>query len=558
MHYTKKIKYLLLLGILSFIDICGQTNESFLKLKRVLDSVDIYDSRKLKLIENIKSKIQILDKTQGREFFNLNQQLFHEYVVFRRDSAYKYALNTKTIANSMNDRQLLNRAFLNLADICVSGGMYKEGLDFLKSVDTVDISKEIGSFYYGVKGRCYSDMAEYSNLPYFGNYYNSLAKTYRKKAVELTDKGSFYYHFLVAFNKLKAKNYENALTDFKELLKNDNSAHDLALTHYMLGEIYRINRKFDTAIEHFTLATINDVRTSTKESLAMIKLAELLFKKGNLINASLIIHKAYNDAQFYGAQQRKLQIGSVLPLIEQEILKSIEREKERLYWQYIGVTVFLVVLLGFTITVIIQVKRLQTAKREITKAHSALQEKNKVLTEVNRKLNDSNIEIIQINSRLFEANKIKEEYLGFFFTEYDDIFEKINNLISKVDGHLDKGENDKIKYHLSRFNTEKEKDKLLHNFDTAFINLFPNFINEFNSLMKEGQKVRLKQNQILNKELRIFALIRLGITHNEKIAQILGYSVNSIYAYKTKVRNKSLIENDKFDLKLIENTSIQA
>ncbi|MBD0836092.1 DUF6377 domain-containing protein [Aestuariibaculum suncheonense] len=562
----EKIFYCALkLNRLFFILLClssslviGQSNNSFIVLKKVLDSVDIYDSSKVLNIKELNLRLNSLDKTNLTERFNLSQELFGQYIVFKRDSAFSYALQTKRIAESVGDKQLQNRAYLNLADICVSGGMYKEGFDYLNSIDTTNITKEIASYYYGIMGRCYSDMAEYSNLPYFNDDYDELAKKYRNKAVLLTEKGTFYYSFLVAFNKLKSKKYKEAQLDFEDLLKAENSAHDLALTHFMLGEIYSIENKPNAAIEHFTLATINDVRTSTKESLAMIRLAELLFKKGDLLNASLVINKAYDDSRFYGAQQRKLQIGAVLPLIEQEILKNIEREKTRLYWQYVGVTVFLIIVLLFTGIIIIQFKRLQKAKKVIANAHNELQDKNVVLLEVNKKLNESNNEIIQVNSRLFEANKIKEEYLGFFFTEYDDIFEKFNELIIKVDSYLDLGEYEKVKYHLSKYNPRKEKDKLLHNFDTAFINLFPNFINEFNSLMKEGQQIRLKENQILNKELRIFALIRLGVTHNEKIAQILGYSVNSIYAFKTKVRNKSLIENEKFDLKLNENTSIRA
>ena len=179
------------------------------------------------------------------------------------------------------------------------------------------------------------------------------------------------------------------------------------------------------------------------------------------------------------------------------------------------------------------------------------------MTQVNEQVKVQNQEIKDVNERLFEANKIKEDYLGFFFTEYDNVFEKFNDFISVIDNNIDEKNIEKLKYHLSKYNLKKEKEKLLDNFDNAFINLFPNFINEFNALMKEGHKIKLKENQILNKELRIFALIRLGITHNDVIAQILGYSVNSIYAYKTKIRNRSLIENDSFDQNLLNNTSIR-
>jgi hypothetical protein len=538
------LKSMLLLFLLSFFTAQGQQNDLFLRLKQVIDSSSIYDSKKLILIEKLKTRLDGLSTDSLLERYNVNQQLFEQYLVYQKDSAFQYALKIKNIADTLGNKQLQNKAFINLADICISGGMYKEGIDYLKFVDTINITDDRASLFYGLMGRCYSDMAEYSNIPFFSEKYNLLAKKYRNKAVELTEKGTFYNDFLLAFNKFKDGDLSSAISRF-ELLSNTNiSPRDFALVSYMLGEIYEIKGQLDLAIKYFTSATIQDVKTSTKESLAMIRLSELLFKRGNLLDASVIINKAYNDAQFYGAQQRKLQIGAILPLIENEIVKNIESEKKRLYWQYILSTSFLVIVVFFTVIIFLQVKRLKKAKVLISKAHTELQK--------------SNNKLVKINKRLNEANKIKEEYLGFFFTEYDEIFEKFNELTLNIDNDLSDENYDKVRYHLSRYHLKKEKEKLLRNFDTAFMNLFPNFIQEFNSLMKDGKKIKLKDNQILTKELRIFALIKLGITHNDKIAQILGYSVNSIYAYKTKIRNQSIIENENFDLKLIENTSIRA
>jgi hypothetical protein len=341
------------------------------------------------------------------------------------------------------------------------------------------------------------------------------------------------------------------------LLKRDLGLGELALTNYVLGEIYQAKDKLDLAEYHYSKAAVADIRNSTKESLAIIKLAELLFKRNELKFASSLIQKAYSDAQFYGAQQRKLQVGAILPLIEEEIVKNIESERKRLYWQYVSVVIFLIVLILFTAIIFIQVKRLQKARRIISKAHATLKETHSELILVNEQLKTRSIEIEKVNNRLSEANRIKEEYLGFFFTEYDNIFEKFNDLTAETEKNLSLEDYEKASYQLSRYDLKKEKEKLLHNFDTAFINLFPNFINEFNSLMKPENQLVLKNGQILNKELRIFALIRLGVKHNDKIAQILGYSVNSIYAYKSKIRNMSKVDNENFDQNLIDNTTIK-
>lgn len=526
-------------------------------LQKALDSSLIYDQHKRATIEVLKIQISGTDPKNLKEKFNLYNRLFDQYKVFKSDSAYYYSLKTKDAAFELNDSSLINKAYLNMADIVVSVGMYKEALDYLQKINIDSVRTDDKALYYGLYGRCYSDMAEYSGLPDFSQKYNDQARFYRERTLQLTQKGSFFNDFMMAFNDYRAGETDSAIKTLKELSKKKLDFGESALTNYVLGEIYQKTDKLYLAEYYYAKAAIADVKNSTKESLAIIKLSELLFKRKELKFASSLIQKAYADAQFYGAQQRKLQVGAILPLIEEEIVKNIESERKRLYWQYVSVMIFLIVMILFTIIIFLQVKRLQKARRIISNAHTTLKETHSQLILVNEQLKIRSIEIGKVNNQLSESNKIKEEYLGFFFTEYDNIFEKFNDLTSEIEKNLSLEDYKKASYQLSRYDLKKEKEKLLHNFDTAFIKLFPNFINEFNSLMKPEHQILLKTEQILNKELRIFALIRLGVKHNDKIAQILGYSVNSIYAYKSKIRNMSKVENENFDQNLVDNTTIK-
>ncbi len=535
----------------------AQENKDLDKLFEAIHASPAYDSKKNQEINNLKNKLNKIDVSDYISKFDLNQQLFDQYCVYKRDSAFAYALKTKVLAEKINDISYRIKANLNLANICVSAGMYKEGIDYLSAIDQKSISGDNGSLYYGLLGRCYSDMAEYSAIPYFSDQYNKLARQNRIKALELTDEGTFFNAFLKAFNTYKDRKEIQAKIAFEHLLSGNIGDRDRALVNYMLGEISSERGDENQAINYYTKAAISDVQVSTKESLALIRLSKLLFKAKMLKEASGIITKAYNDALFYGAQQRKIQVGAILPLIEQEIVENSERERQRLYLQYIGAIIFLIIVICFLVLVFIQNRRIKKARKIIAAAHNDLEKINNELLKVNEQVRARNEEIQLINSQLFEANKIKEEYLGFFFTQYDDIFEKFNEFISNIGIEIDAGNYIKAKSRVSRYDLKKEKEKLLHNFDTAFVNLFPNYINEFNALLREGEIMELKDGQILNKELRIFALIRLGITHNEKIAQILGYSVNSIYSYKTRIRAKSKIENEGFDKKLLMNTTIR-
>jgi hypothetical protein len=536
----------------------AQVSNELSRLFVVIDSSSVYDAGKYSAINLLKSKLNALPAAELSDRFELTQKLFDEYGVFKRDSAFTYALRTRVLAGQLSDVSYMVRANLNLANICVSAGMYKEGMDYLSAVEPKDISGDSGSLYYGLLGRCYSDMAEYSSIPHFSEEYSILATRYRKMALQLTDEGTFFNAFLKAFITYKEGKVSESKTAFLNLLRSTVGARDRALVNYMLGEICNESGDTELAMTYYTKAAITDVQVSTKESLALIRLSELLFKAKMLQEASAIITKAYDDAIFYGAQQRKLQVGAVLPLIEQEIVENTEREHRRLYYQYLAALIAVIVVICFLILVFIQNKRIKKGRKIIATAHGELEKINNELVKVNEQVRVRNEEIQQINSRLFEANKIKEEYLGFFFTQYDDIFEKFMEFISNISAEIDAGNYAKAKSRVSRYDLKKEKEKLLHNFDTAFVNLFPNYINEFNALLRDDEQITLKEGQILNKELRIFALIRLGITHNEKIAQILGYSVNSIYSYKTRIRSKSKLGTEGFYNQLLVNTSIRS
>ncbi|PZX92022.1 hypothetical protein DOS84_18180 [Flavobacterium aquariorum] len=535
----------------------SQTKNIFKNLDQIIKNSSKFDQRRIFEIDSVKNLLKKTEKNDLLSRYRLNEEMFYQFKFFKRDSAFYYGIQSKNLALKIKDKSLISTANINLADICVSSGMYKEALDFLEPLKISVGDQTYGSLYYGVLGRCYGDMAEYSNTPYFQRQYVELAHEYREKALSLTEDGYFFHYFLKAFNKSMNNQLQEAVDEFNILLKKKNIPHDQALVHYMLGDLYKKLGKDDKAIFHFKKAVIFDIETATKESLAIIKLSELLFKKGDLQNASLLIKKANEDAIFYGAQQRKIQVGAILPLIEEQILQIVEKEKQRIYWQYIIVSIFLVLAICLVFIIYRQNRKLNRAKKIIANAHQNLESTNIELRNVNEKIKSKNVEIKQVNKQLLEANKIKEEYLGLFFTQYDGIFEKFNSFMTSVKKHVEEENYEKVKRSISNYNLKREKEKLLENFDTAFINLFPNFIEEFNSLMKEEHKIKLSKEQFLTKELRIYALIRLGITHNEIIAQILGYSINSIYAYKTKIRNNSVINKDDFDQKLIKNTTLK-
>jgi hypothetical protein len=305
----------------------------------------------------------------------------------------------------------------------------------------------------------------------------------------------------------------------------------LAVNYYDMAEAYEGLNQQDKTLEYLILSSLSDLRAPTKETAAMYTLARLLYEKGDTENAYVFIRQALNDAEFYGARQRKVEIGSILPLIAADQLNSVEGQRRRWLIYSTGLTFIAVLVIVFSVIIFKQLKKLKAAEAVITRTNHNLSE---------------------MNHRLQEADKIKEEYIGYYFNNNSEYIDKIESFKKNIDRKLQNHKMDDIRYMVSTLNPEHEREELYFNFDKIFLKLFPDFVTTFNSYFEPDDRIVLKENQLLNTELRIFALIRLGIHDAEKIARILGYSVNTIYAYKNRVKSKSILPNDLFEDKIME------
>src|SRR5690606_12502830 len=189
--------------------ILAQENQRFTELKQAMDSAHVYDGLKMKRLQRIKDSIRPLPEGSPQKAARY-QRLFDEYKIFKSDSAFQYALKMKELSITTRDTVLLQRSYINLADISIAVGMYKEGLDYLGQIDLKALSPGDRPMYHGLYGRCYGDMAEYSNLPSFSKLYNQYAREYREKAQPEVEEGSFYHRFMVAFNLYEAGQLDRA------------------------------------------------------------------------------------------------------------------------------------------------------------------------------------------------------------------------------------------------------------------------------------------------------------------------------------------------------------
>ena len=516
-----------------------------------------YDSVKLAEIDALRRVLLQTPAQDLRTRYQLSERLFRAYEVFNYDSAFVYATQTRRIAQQLGEPEAIASARINFGTILISSGMYKEALDTLQAIERATLPRSLRAFYYGQLGRCYGEMAAYSDLPYFSTGYTQQANRYRDSALHLSEEGTFFHEFLKGFLQAERGDLDAGYAQMRSTLANpDLGLHERAIVHYLLGELCQQQQQPRQAQWHLAQAAVYDIRTATKENLALIELATLLFRQDDLRRASAYIQKANQDAVFYGARQRQIQIAAVLPFIEEQVVRTIEEQKQRLWTYVLGISLLLVFVVALALIIYRQVGKLKKARNLIEQSHQAQQAINQQLLEANRLKEDYTQRLEQSNAQLREANRIKEEYVGYLFSLDSQLFEKFQRIKGELDHYAHHNRWAEVRRVIRDFDLRQEKQTLLANFDATFMRLFPDFVQDFNSLLREDAQIERKEGQLLTPELRIFALIRLGISDHEKIAQILGYSVNTIYMYKTKARKRSFLPNEAFDDRLMTITRL--
>lgn len=506
------------------------------ELNKAIEESAKYDQAKVQAIRQLEQLINKIPAGDLAGRFSLYLSLYEEYKVFRYDSAYTYSRKLQQTAAQLGDPQRIDLARLKLSFILLSSGMFRESYDSLKTVNLQLFPDSLKAEYYSLMARYYYDLADYDNDQYHTPGYNNSGNQFIDSALQLYRPQSFNWYYYSGLKNIRNGKREVASLFFQALMKDTSlSYHELALTASTFSDNYIQNGKTDTAIHLLIQAAIADIRSSTKETAAIFNLASLLFKQGDVQSASIYIEKALNDAYSYGARQRKIQVGSILPLIEAEKVSRVENEKKTLITYAAIVTLLLMALVALIIIIFRQLRKLKIAQQIITEAHIKQQE---------------------INHKLLEANKFKDEYIGYFFNGNSEFYARMEKFKKNLEVKVADRKLEEIRLLANTINIKKEREELLGNFDRIFLKLFPHFIEEFNTLFSPEDAIHLKENELLNTDLRIFALIRMGLHDSEKIARILEYSVNTINTYKTRIRNKSTVPNEEFEQRIMDIKSI--
>ncbi len=533
-----RLKYSIILVF--FLFMAGRANTTIDSVLGQLDATikhrnDFY-KLKQQQIGKFRAELQKIDEKDHVEFFRLNHLLFDEYSSFIYDSAFHYAKQMQVAAEGANDAELKAIAALDISFVLFSSGMFHEALDTLNSININALSAVQQVEYYDYKSRAYYDMAEYAGDPFFAPAYRKQGNHYTQKAIELASPDSYQKWASTALLHLRQNRYDSALFYYQKVIDEfELTLHQEAMMLASMAQSSLAIGDTVMAINYLAKSAINDIKSVVTETIALRNLAIVLYQLGYLKEAHSYIILANEDAKVYGARQRAFQISGILPLIEGEKLGLTEKQKSQLEI-YLIILALLSVVVFFSLVIIFS---------QLTK-----------LKKVRQKIVEANQSLSGLNENLRESNKIKEEYIAYYFNISTSYVDKMEQLKDSIERNLDNKRYANINQALSKVVIKKEREKLFQNFDKIFLSIFPDFVERFNELFDDENKLKLSDNGSMNTDLRIFALIRMGINENEKIAKILNFSINTIYSYKNRIKTRSLIPNNEFEDKIMEIKSV--
>ena len=490
---------------------------------------NLYTEQKEEKIKQLKIKLRIAENNNAR--LSILNAIYREYYTYRYDSAMVYVNRGLTLALSDNNTYYATLNRINRAAVLSTGGFYSQAETILHEIGEKNVPPQLKQYYYYTTTWLYSYWEAFCAKSEFKDYYHQKKHHFLQLTVNATPNN---YVGLYAYLSGELAFFENPLS--KTVLRHYTTALNNspvnsrvhASAAYCIARYYREMDNMQLYEKYIVEAAISDMVCPLKENLALQELSTYLYKKDSKYAnyAARYIYISMEDAQFYNNRLRMLEISNILPIIANANQEALAH-KERIVRGVLAVVSFLsLVLLGMALLSYKQNKWLARSRREVK---------------------SQNLKFKELNEKLIATNHRRETYMRLFM-DISAVY--IRKLIEyrKLVGRKIKTNQiaDLLKTINSYKLAEEEATSFYTRFDRAFIELYPGFVEELNSLLLPNAQIELPSANCLTTEVRIFALMRLGVTDSQEIATLLFYSIQTIYNYKSAMRTRA-INRETFD-----------
>ncbi len=526
-RYSVSILFCVCLCFCSGLSAADKTDDALLlKLDKMIEQREVYRQKVEKEIADFRRMLDYAEDDKRR--FDILGNLFNKYRSYRIDTAMIIAKERLQLAEKLKDEELVNQGVMNVADVMNKMGKHENALIMLGRVKRTESVKKDTYFYYlhhTIYLSCYNEAIDDAG--------KRLAwqkiRAYKDTLIAISEPQSSSYITNKCGRLSMSGQWDEAirlLEDYYSQSMEDNP--DRARMEYLLAELYLGKQDTLQARHYLILSSLTDIANAKKVYMSLQRLAILLFQEGDIARAYNYISCSLEDVNFGKARYRFVDIAEYLPIIQAANDARIRADENR-------VLIFLMVLLLLVFTLI-------SAFFFIRKKNSKLLKVKQSLAEQNLRLQEMAENLTRMNGQIQESNHIKEEYIGLLFNICSEYIYKQENSRKALLKIANTGSMADISKVLRGQSSTSEDFKLfISKFDTIFLSIFPNFVEAFNALLKEEERVQLKEGELLTPELRIYALIRLGINDNSKIANFLHYSLQTVYNYRMKMRNKAIV-----------------
>ena len=541
---------------------CADTSKHALeenrKLLHSLDSLleqqDLFVRVKEERIKQL--KMQYSRVKDVKELYAMNRMVYLEYRVYDADSALHYINKNIQLAQQTNNRTWEVVSLLEQSFVLTSSGLLTEALKAVSDIQPEELPQNLRSEYFGRLCTLYSRLRDYSSEnSQLSEHYNNLQKAFRDSVYLTATPDELRYWNCRAWLYLGTPEIEpvkQAFEENKQTLSNDSRKYSIAT--YNLSAIYRSENNDSKYLENLILSAMADIRSVNGDIGSLQEIAEYLFKHGEIDRAYNYILYCSQKAMLFHNRVRIVKMSHLQNQIYKAYQEQSRTQQKRLQASLIAVSFLFLVLIGAFLFIRKQMHRLKEANLKLDSTNQklsvnmdALSTAHQRLEEVNMQLKDLNTQLQEVNDQLRESNYVKEEYIGYVFNICSTYISKLEEFRKNINRKLKVGQIEDVKAMTdSSATASNELKEFYQNFDTIFLHLYPDFVGDFNALLLPEERIELKEGELLNTELRIHALIRLGITDSVKIADFLNCSAQTVYNNRLRTRNKSIIPKEDF------------
>lgn len=498
-------------------------DELLRELDNVIGKHDDYSKEKANRVSKLEHEVK--SERNLNERYRKALELENEYETYVSDSAANLLNECLDMAEQLGNDNYIIDVKLRMAMVYSMSGLFVVADKIFQEFDYEKLDQSYRGLYCYARIRYCENIARDIDDRRFSQRFIDEIDWCREELMKMWSEGSVPYLKELANRYESAGRYKEAFDILHDVYNQEASgSHGYAMLAMSLAKCYGLMGKEELEKKYLIIAAITDIKLSIKENEALLALSAILYNEGDIERAYRYVKVCLADANFYNSHFKDSVIARTYSIVDSAYMSRMDAQRKKLQGYLVVISVIVVLL--------------------VVVLFESYKQRNKLML-IRAQLKHANQGLLTMNSRLDEANLIKERYVGYFMNQCSVYINKLDDFRKNVNRKIKTKQIEDL-YVLSSRPMEKELEELYANFDRAFLNLYPDFIEQFNALLKPEARFETEDGR-LNITLRIYALMRMGITNMGQIAKFLNYSLQTVYNYKSKVKKDSLLDGDAFE-----------